>query len=93
MSTEKKKFNPLLPMAAGCIAGGIEATATWPMEFIKTQLQLRVKGSQLAYDGMISGLSYTVKTTGFFSLYRGLAPTLIGSIPKAGKLFFPQFCL
>jgi len=48
---------------------------------------LRVKGSQLAYDGMISGLSYTVKTTGFFSLYRGLAPTLIGSIPKAGIRF------
>lgn len=36
---------------------------------------------------MISGLSYTVRTTGFFSLYRGLAPTLIGSIPKAGIRF------
>jgi solute carrier family 25 citrate transporter 1 len=36
---------------------------------------------------MISGLSYTVRTTGFFSLYRGLAPTLVGSIPKAGIRF------
>jgi solute carrier family 25 (mitochondrial citrate transporter), member 1 len=36
---------------------------------------------------MISGLRYTVQTTGFFSLYRGLAPTLIGSIPKAGIRF------
>ena len=36
---------------------------------------------------MISGLSYTVRTTGFFSLYRGLAPTLIGSVPKAGIRF------
>ena len=36
---------------------------------------------------MISGLTYTVRTTGFFSLYRGLAPTLIGSIPKAGIRF------
>ena len=36
---------------------------------------------------MISGLSYTVRTTGFFSLYRGLAPTLIGSMPKAGIRF------
>lgn len=36
---------------------------------------------------MIGGLKYTVETTGFFSLYRGLAPTLIGSIPKAGIRF------
>lgn len=36
---------------------------------------------------MLSGLSYTVQTTGFFSLYRGLAPTLIGSVPKAGIRF------
>lgn len=76
-------------MAAGCIAGGIEATAVWPMEFIKTQLQLQSKaeGASLPYTGMVSGLSYTVRTTGFFSLYRGLAPTLIGSIPKAGTRF------
>lgn len=74
-------------MGAGCIAGGIEATCVWPMEFIKTQLQLNAKGSKLPYTGMVSGLTYTVKTTGFLSLYRGLAPTLLGSIPKAGIRF------
>jgi hypothetical protein len=31
----KKPKNPLTPLAAGCIAGGIEATAVWPMEYIK----------------------------------------------------------
>lgn len=36
---------------------------------------------------MVSGLVYTVRTNGFFSLYRGLAPTLIGSVPKAGIRF------
>uniref|UniRef100_A0A7S4N5N2 Uncharacterized protein n=1 Tax=Odontella aurita TaxID=265563 RepID=A0A7S4N5N2_9STRA len=89
MAPDNKKKNPLLPMAAGCVAGGIEATAVWPMEFIKTQLQLQsnAKGAQLPYTGMVSGLTYTVRTTGFFSLYRGLAPTLIGSIPKAGIRF------
>mmetsp|Transcript_1114 Transcript_1114/g.2632 ORF Transcript_1114/g.2632 Transcript_1114/m.2632 type:complete len:291 (-) Transcript_1114:48-920(-) len=83
-----KKKNPWTPMAAGCIAGGIEATAVWPMEFIKTQLQLqsKVKG-QLPYNGMLSGLSYYVRTTGFLSLYNGLAPTLVGSMPKAGIRF------
>jgi solute carrier family 25 citrate transporter 1 len=86
---DTKKSNPILAMAAGCIAGGIEATCVWPMEYIKTQLQLqsKVKGIQLPYTGMVSGLKYTVNTTGFFSLYRGLAPTLLGSIPKAGIRF------
>lgn len=85
----KKKNNPLTAMTAGCIAGAVEATAVWPMEYIKTQLQLqsKVKGAQLPYTGMISGLSYTVRTTGFISLYRGLAPTLVGSVPKAGIRF------
>ena len=41
----------------------------------------------MPYTGMISGLKYYVNTTGFFSLYRGLAPTLIGSMPKAGIRF------
>lgn len=36
---------------------------------------------------MLSGLSYTVRTSGFLSLYRGLAPTLVGSVPKAGIRF------
>jgi len=83
----EQKKSVLLPMAAGCIAGGIEATAVWPMEFIKTQLQLNTKGGALPYNGMISGLTYTVRSTGFLSLYRGLAPTLLGSIPKAGIRF------
>jgi len=83
----QKKNNPLLPMAAGCIAGGVEATAVWPMEFIKTQLQLQTKTKALPYTGTVSGISYTIRTTGFFSLYRGLAPTLLGSIPKAGVRF------
>jgi len=85
--TPERKAGPLLPMAAGCIAGGIEATSVWPMEFIKTQLQLGGKSGKLPYTGMISGLTYTVRTTGFLSLYRGLAPTLLGSMPKAGIRF------
>ena len=57
------------------------------MEFIKTQLQLKSATNPLPYNGMISGLTHTVKSTGFLSLYRGLTPTLIGSIPKAGIRF------
>ncbi|CAN0167200.1 unnamed protein product, partial [Laminaria digitata] len=44
-------------------------------------------GQKPKFTGVISGLTYTVRTTGFFSLYRGLAPTLLGSMPKAGIRF------
>lgn len=66
---------------------------TWPVlldrRVLQTQLQLqsKIKGVKLPYNGMYSGLIYTVQTTGFLSLYRGLAPTLIGSVPKAGIRF------
>ena len=39
------------------------------------------------YTDMFSGFVYTVRVYGFWALYGGLAPTLIGSIPKAGIRF------
>jgi solute carrier family 25 (mitochondrial citrate transporter), member 1 len=77
----------LATLSAGCIAGGIEATAVWPLEYIKTQLQLQKVGQPAPFHGMVSGLTYTVRTSGFFSLYRGLGVTLLGSVPKAGIRF------
>ena len=82
-----KKVPFWVPLAAGCISGGVECISVWPMEFIKTQLQLKSATSPLPYSGMISGLTWTVKNNGFLGLYRGLAPTLAGSIPKAGIRF------
>jgi len=85
-----KKKDTGLSLASGGIAGAIEACCTWPMEYIKTQLQLmsNVKGGKPPpYNGILSGISYTVRTTGFLSLYRGLEVTLICSMPKAGIRF------
>ncbi len=64
--------------------------SVWPMEYIKTQLQLNKKapgGTPPPYTGMVEGLRYTARTSGFLSLYRGLSVTLVGSIPKAGIRF------
>ena len=85
---EKKDVR--LTLASGCIAGACEASATWPMEYIKTQLQSfrTVKGGPPPpYTGVVEGLTYTVRNTGFFSLYTGLTPTLVFSVPKAGIRF------
>lgn len=78
-----------MALTTGCISGAIECVAVWPMEFIKTQLQLQrnLPGVKPAYTGVVSGLVYTVRTTGFLSLYNGLGVTLVGSVPKAGIRF------
>ena len=60
------------------------------MEYLKTQLQTfrTVKGGPPPpFTGIGSGLAYTVRHTGFLSLYNGLAPVLIFSVPKAGIRF------
>jgi solute carrier family 25 (mitochondrial citrate transporter), member 1 len=77
---EKKSSNPLVSLAVGCISGGVEAIAVWPMEYMKTQLQLQNKSSlakPLPYTGVFEGITYTVNTSGFFALYRGLGVTLV----------------
>lgn len=76
-------------LAAGCVAGGIECVTVWPMEYMKTQLQLNraVEGVKPPFTTVIGGLRYTVQNKGFFALYKGLDVTLIGSIPKAGIRF------
>lgn len=84
------KKDPMVSLAAGCVAGGVECCITWPMEYIKTQLQTFRKvagGKPPPFTGIGSGLVYTVRSTGFLSLYNGLAPVLIFSVPKAGIRF------
>ena len=85
----------MLKLAAGCVAGSLEATATWPLEYIKTQMQTKrkvpVKGGFVSvpqpYTSIYAGLRYTVRTTGALSLFTGLTPTLLLSAPKAGIRF------
>lgn len=45
MSTEKKQISPWKSLLAGSIAGGVEATLTYPTEYVKTQLQLQSRRS------------------------------------------------
>jgi len=72
----------------GGITGGIEICITFPTEFVKTQLQLDEgssrRGEARQYNGVIDCVKKTVRTRGFFGLYRGLSVLLYGSIPKSG---------
>lgn len=84
-------------LLAGFISGGIEATATWPTEYVKTQLQLqaspKLRGPTASawsgprFTGFFDCVRYTVATHGVLGLYRGLAPVVLLSMPKAGVRF------
>jgi solute carrier family 25 (mitochondrial citrate transporter), member 1 len=81
----KTASNQVVATTAGAVAGCIEVLTIWPMEMIKTNMQLGTMKQH--YTGMLGGFKYHVRTDGVLSLYRGLAPVLIGSIPTVGIRF------
>ncbi|KAJ3188708.1 hypothetical protein HDU85_004422 [Gaertneriomyces sp. JEL0708] len=89
----ENKISPLESLAAGTIAGAVEATITYPTEYVKTQLQLQNKNAVKLYDGPLDCAVKTVRERGFRGLYRGLSALVIGTATKAGIRFlsFEQF--
>lgn len=79
-------------LLAGAIAGGVEATITYPTEYVKTQLQLQFKeslsGGQQAFKGPWDVVQRTVKEKGIKGLYRGLSALVTGTAAKASIRFF-----
>ena len=77
MTSEGKRF----PLSAAAIAGTLENIVTYPFEFVKTQMQLQVKGSSLyagadKYAGPMDCVARTLRASGVPGLYNG------------GKVFF-----
>jgi len=80
----KKGKDPVVATLAGATAGAVETMVVWPMEFTKTQIQL---DKAKRFTGMFDCARATVSQNGVFGLYRGMAPVVVGSIPKAGIRF------
>lgn len=83
----KGKRHPGKAILAGGIAGGLEICCTFPTEYVKTQVQLDERAAKPMYKGPVDCAVKTVKSHGFFGLYRGLSSLLYGSIPKASVRF------
>lgn len=75
-----KKF---IYLHLGGITGGIEICITFPTEYVKTQLQLDERSAKPRYTGIADVVKQTVRSHGFFGLYRGLSVLVYGSIPKS----------
>ncbi|KAL4811445.1 mitochondrial carrier domain-containing protein [Aspergillus unguis] len=89
--TAKKAISPGISLAAGAVAGAVEATATYPFEFAKTRVQL----SQSAAGGASSTISrnpfavifQTARQDGVRAIYTGCSTLILGTAFKAGVRF------
>lgn len=83
---KKKQPDFKVQLIAGSIAGGVECLINWPSEVIKTELQMQSKTKPI-YNGYVDCMKKKVNAQGVMSLYRGLLPVVLGSMPKAGVRF------
>ncbi|KAG5190418.1 mitochondrial carrier domain-containing protein [Tribonema minus] len=79
------KKHPLIHLIAGGAAGAVESSVLFPLDTIKTRMQLRAKGRS-AY-GPITTAQRIIKNEGFFSLYKGLTAVMAGIVPKMAVRF------
>ncbi|XP_076236738.1 calcium-binding mitochondrial carrier protein Aralar1 isoform X1 [Calliopsis andreniformis] len=79
----------------GSVGGAVGATAVYPIDLVKTRMQNQRTGSlvgELMYRNSFDCLKKVIRHEGFFGLYRGLLPQLMGVAPeKAIKLTVNDF--
>ncbi|KAH6869177.1 mitochondrial carrier domain-containing protein [Thelonectria olida] len=81
---------PAISLAAGAVAGAVEATITYPFEFAKTRAQLNrnVAGAGVAASkNPFSVISQTARLDGFHAIYTGCSTLILGTACKAGVRF------
>ncbi|KAJ8903386.1 hypothetical protein NDN08_004494 [Rhodosorus marinus] len=85
------KSTPLVHMTSAVSAGVVTALATSPLWVIKTRMQVEpaTPGSKPEYSTIGQSLKKVVGDEGFFALYKGLFPTLIGLLHVAVQ--FPLY--
>ncbi|KAM4697529.1 electrogenic aspartate/glutamate antiporter SLC25A12, mitochondrial [Rhinophrynus dorsalis] len=78
----------------GSIAGAVGATAVYPIDLVKTRMQNQRSSfvEELMYKNSFDCAKKVLRYEGFFGLYRGLLPQLVGVAPeKAIKLTVNDF--
>jgi hypothetical protein len=76
-------LTPLQRLGAGALAGAWAQALTYPLDFMRARLTVDMHGR---YRGIFSGMWQVTRTEGFFALYRGLFPSLVGIMPCAREL-------
>jgi len=83
----KKPLPFAYQFAAGAIAGVTELLCLYPLDVVKTRIQLQTKTSGTNYTGMVDCFKQIIAQEGFGRLYRGLVPPLMLEAPKRAVKF------
>ncbi|KAL4887401.1 mitochondrial carrier domain-containing protein [Aspergillus karnatakaensis] len=86
----KKAIAPGVSLAAGAIAGAVEATITYPFEFAKTRAQLsrQLSGATAPVSkNPFAVISQTARQDGVRAIYTGCSTLILGTAFKAGVRF------
>lgn len=83
-TNEKKKQNKIKSFIAGSLAGLLSSICTYPLDLARARMAV----TESDKPRLIDVFRLVVKQDGFFALYRGCLPSMIGIIPYAGTTFF-----
>lgn len=89
MSDDKKSLPFVYQFAAGAVAGVSEILVMYPLDVVKTRVQLQ-KGKGIGeegYNGMVDCFRKIVKNEGFSRLYRGISAPILMEAPKRATKF------
>ncbi|KAH8891674.1 APG9-domain-containing protein [Thozetella sp. PMI_491] len=80
-------FSLLQNMAAGAFAGIAEHTVMYPIDAIKTRMQILSPTPSAVYNGVIQGTYRIASGEGILSLWRGMSSVIIGAGPAHAVYF------
>lgn len=80
-------FSLLQNMAAGAFAGIAEHTVMYPIDAIKTRMQVLQPHGTTAHNSVIRNTFHIARTEGVFSLWRGMSSVIVGAGPAHAVYF------
>jgi solute carrier family 25 citrate transporter 1 len=87
-TSTKHSPSALVSLLSGAVAGGVEATTTYPFEFAKTRAQLQAGSSGSSGSrNPFTVLSQVARSDGIGAIYTGCSTLIVGTAFKAGVRF------
>jgi solute carrier family 25 citrate transporter 1 len=84
-TSAKQSPTAIVSLLSGAIAGGVEATVTYPFEFAKTRAQLQA--SKTGSKNPFAVIANVARSDGIGAIYTGCSTLIVGTAFKAGVRF------